>query len=195
MKRLFKKLKSKFLTIFGDIKVFKYPLWIVYDPCQYQICGQKLREILDLVQPGDIIARGYVNYLDGYFIPGKYSHTGVVISANTMIHSVAEGVCKVDILDFLQCDRCCIIRPKLASAVPVAIDRAHDYLGTKYDFSFSEGDDALYCHELTASCYKDLKIQKHIPTLFGGLIKKKEPVFLAQSFIESEDFKVIGEFE
>lgn len=195
MKKLIKYLKSKFLTIFGDIKVFKYPFWIVYDPEQYQIAGAKLREILNTLQPGDIIARGYVKYLDGYFIPGKYSHTGVYIGEDTMIHSVAEGVCKVDVLDFLQCDRCCIIRPKNRGAVPVAIDRAHMYLGTKYDFSFSAGDDALYCHELTASCYKDLKIEKHIPTLFGGLIKGKEPVYLAQSFIESEDFEVIGEFE
>ena len=195
MKKLIKYLKSKFLTIFGDIKVFKYPLWIVYDPEQYQIAGAKLREILNTLQPGDIIARGYVKYLDGYFIPGKYSHTGVYIGGDTMIHSVAEGVCKVDVLDFLQCDRCCIIRPKNRGAVPVAIDRAHMYLGTKYDFSFSAGDDALYCHELTAACFKDLKIEKHIPTLFGGLIKGKEPVYLAQSFMESEDFKVIGEFE
>ena len=195
MKKLIKYLKSKFLTIFGDIKVFKYPLWIVYDPEQYQISGAKLREILNALQPGDIIARGYVKYLDGYFIPGKYSHTGVYIGANTMIHSVAEGVCKIDVLDFLQCDRCCIIRPKNRGAVPVAIDRAHLYLGTKYDFSFSTGDDALYCHELTAACYKDLKLEKHIPTLFGGLIKGKEPVYLAQSFMESKDFEVIGEFE
>lgn len=195
MKKLVKFLKSKFLTIFGDIKVFKYPFWIVYDPEQYQISGTKLREILNVLQPGDIIARGYVNYLDGYFIPGRYSHTGIYIGADTMIHSVAEGVCKVDVLDFLQCDRCCIIRPKNRNAVTDAIDRAHMYLGTKYDFSFSAGDDALYCHELTAACYEGLKIEKHIPTLFGGMVKGKEPLYLAQSFIESEDFKVIGEWE
>ena len=52
---MFKKLRNWFLKIFGDIKVFPYPLWLVYDPDQYFIDGAKLREILDTVQPGDIL--------------------------------------------------------------------------------------------------------------------------------------------
>ena len=195
MKSLFKKIKDKFLTFFGDIKVFKYPFWIIYDPCQYQVEGKKLREILSALRPGDILCRGYVNYLDGYFIPGKYSHSGIFVGNNTVIHAIAEGVERCDVLDFLKCDCVCIVRPKDKHSTTLAVDRAHGYLGTNYDFNFTAGDEALYCHELTATCYREKKIKKHIPKLLWGLIKGKEPLYLAQSFIESDDFTVIGEFE
>ncbi len=195
MKKLFKFIKDKFLTFFGDIKVFKYPFWIVYDPCQYQVEGSKLREVLHTLKAGDILCRGYVNYLDGYFIPGKYSHSGIYVGGDTVIHSVAEGVCKCDVLDFLQCDCACIVRPKDHKAITLAIDRAHGYLGTNYDFNFSAGDEALYCHELSARCYREKKITKHIPKLLWGLIKGKEAVYLAESFIESEEFEVVMEVE
>ena len=36
---MFKWLKRKFLKIFGDIKIFKYPMWIVYDPSIYELEG------------------------------------------------------------------------------------------------------------------------------------------------------------
>ena len=195
---MLKKLKSWFLTIFGDIKVFKWPMFIVYDPVLYQLSGVKLRRVLDTLRVGDIVARGYVHYLDGFFIPGIFSHTGIYVGNNTIIHSTAEGVNRVDVLDFLQCDRCAIIRPKCSEESDViknAINRAFDYLHTctPYDFAFTAGDDALYCHEFTASCYKDIKIEKKIARLSGLLrwIRKKEPVYLAASFIENPNFDVV----
>lgn len=197
---MFKKIKSWFLKIFGDIKIFKWPMFIVYDPVLYQISGAKLREVVSALQPGDIVVRGYVHYADGYFIPGIYSHSGLYVGNNNVIHSTAEGVNRVDILDFLQCDRCAVIRPACedkASHITKAIERAHEYLGTPYDFAFTEGDDAFYCHEFTAACYKELRIEKKIARLSGLLkwIKKKEPVFLAESFMTSPDFKVILEIK
>jgi len=192
---MFRWLRRKFLTIFGDIKVFPWPMWIVYDPVVNQISGTKLREVLNTLKRGDVLARGYTRYLDGYFIPGVYSHTGIYIGDGMMIHSVAEGVCKIDVLDFLQCDRVAVIRPKTDklgdSIVDRAIETANSKIGTKYDFAFAPGDEELYCHEFTALCYKGLKLEKHIPTILWGLIKGKHPVYLAQSFIESEDFEVI----
>ena len=72
-----KKLYERLLTIFGDIKVFRYPLFIVYDPGSYQVKGDDVREVLDLIQPGDVLLRAYSNYLDGRFIPGIFSHAAV----------------------------------------------------------------------------------------------------------------------
>jgi hypothetical protein len=72
-----KKLYERLLTVFGDIKVFRYPLFLVYDPGSYQVKGDDVREALDVLQPGDILLRSYSNYLDGRFIPGVFSHAAV----------------------------------------------------------------------------------------------------------------------
>ena len=199
---MFRKLRNWFLKIFGDIKVFPYPLWLVYDPDQYFIDGEKLREIVDTIQPGDLVLRGYTHYLDGWFIPGKFSHSGIYVGNNTVIHSVAEGVTKIDILTFCQCDCVAICRPNVRSKglpyptqwyVDRAISKARFYLGRKYDFGFEEGDDALYCHELSACCYDKFGIEKKTARLSGPLkfIKMKEPVYLAVSFMENENFDVV----
>lgn len=202
MKRLFRKIWSRFLCIIGDIKVFPWPMFIVYDPVVCQLAGSKIRDVLKSVEVGDILVRGYSRYLDSAFIPGKYSHSGIYIGDGKMIHSVAEGVCEIDILDFLQADRCAIIRlsksidtSKRDSIIAEAIKLAKSYIGTKYDFFFTEGDSALYCHELTASCFPTCKIEKSIASALWGIIKKKEPVYLAQSFIDSPDFELILEKE
>ncbi|MGZ8191597.1 MAG: hypothetical protein ACXWTS_10275 [Methylococcaceae bacterium] len=69
-----KNLWEKFLTFFGDIKIYPHPLFIVYDPGSYRLKGPDVREILEKLQPGDILLRGYDNYLDGKFIGGTFSH-------------------------------------------------------------------------------------------------------------------------
>ena len=74
-----------------------------------------------------------------------------------------------------------------------ALRTAHNNLGKKYDFFFNDNEDALYCHEHTHSCYKSCDIKKKIASILWGLIKKKDPVYLAESFIESPDFEVILE--
>lgn len=72
-----KKLSEWFLTVFGDIKVFRFPFFLVYDPGSYQVKGDDVRALIDTLQPGDILLRAYTNYLDGKFIPGKFSHAAI----------------------------------------------------------------------------------------------------------------------
>lgn len=189
-----KKLKRILLTIFGDIKVFRWPLWIVYDPDMYGMTGSKIRAVLDIIKPGDIVLRGYRHYADGYFIPGKYSHSGIYVGDNMVVHAVAEGVSKIDILEFLMCDICCILRPKPIGAADGAVKKAISYIGTAYDFDFSKGNSALYCHELTAiSFLPHIRVERFIPKVFFGIIRGKDKVFLAQSFIESPNFETVYE--
>ena len=69
MKKLIYKCWSKFLNFFGDIKVFSYPFWLVYDPDDFQVSGKKVLDIIKTLKPGDVILRGYNKYLDGKFIP------------------------------------------------------------------------------------------------------------------------------
>lgn len=194
MRRLFYYIKSKFLTFFGDIKYFKFPFFLVYDPDEYLIDGEKTRDIMRKIKPGDLILRKYRHYLDGLFIPGKYSHTGIYIGNGKVIHAIAEGVSKIDLLDFVKCDYICILRPKEGQKEAIEKARECCIKGIPYDFSFKEGDKALYCHELGAVCYKNLNIEKKTPILFNGLIKSKTPRWLAESFLTSPDFKLIAEY-
>jgi len=186
----FYNLKSKFLTIFGDIKIYKYPMFFIYCPTSFQAKGKQTRDAISVLQPGDLILRGYTDYLDGRFQPGKYSHTGIYVGDGKMIHAVAEGVSEIDVIDFLRCDCFCILRP--SGGQEQAIERAHKYLGTPYDFNFETWNNKMYCHELAARCYNELKIAKTIPVVCKVI--KGKPAYLADSFLESPDFKVVYQF-
>ncbi len=154
-----KTLWENFLTFFGDIKIFQYPLFIVYDPGSYRIKGKDAREILGLLQPGDILLRGYDNYLDGKFIGGVFSHAGFyygkaaiedcpfpagdpqrelfIPGEQMVVHSMAEGVFMEDILTFTRCDKLAILRlPEQISKQPVETIRVID--------SFSAEEEAVY---------------------------------------------------
>lgn len=188
---------KKFLTIFGDIKVSKYPCWIMYDPEYFKMPGDQLLHIVRSIQPGDVILRGYDCYADGYLIPkveghGRYSHAGLYVGNDQVIHSVAPNVIKTHVLEFMECDRIAILRP--CSHQELAINKAYEYLDKKvpYDFGFIGGDDALYCYELCAECYKALSIPKKDASILCGLAKRKN-CFLASSFFESKDFQLVYE--
>ena len=187
---------KKFLTIIGDIKIFKTPMFVIYDnrPFDYNLRGRDIRQMEDLLKPGDIVLRGYDHYLDGYLIPGKYSHSGIYVGDHNIIHAIAEGVCEVDVIDFLQCDRACIMRPNKGQKKAIA--RAKKWIGTEYDFKFNSSDSsAFYCHELCACCYKDtIDVTAFYPNVFG----KKEVLwlgkqYLADSFIYNDNFEKIIE--
>lgn len=194
MKKIIYWLKSKFLTFFGDIKYFKFPFFFVYDPDDYLIDGPKMRDIMKKVRIGDLILRRYRHYLDGVFIPGKYSHTGIYIGEGKMIHAVAEGVTEIDLLDFIKCDGIIILRPASGQKKAVETAKQCERDGIPYDFDFKEGVKALYCHELGAVCYSNLRIEKKVPKLLGGLISSSTTRWLAESFLTSPDFRTIVEY-
>ena len=188
------KLWAKFLTQFGSIKVFKFPMFIVYDPSYFKMDGVHVRKAIDVIKPGDVILRGYDNYLDSWFIDDelKYSHAAVYVGNNQVIHAVAEGVSKIDILDFMQCDRICIFRPSAFQEEAIAKAEKFVENNVPYDFIFQKGDSALYCFELAAECYKKLNVQKIKLKKFFGLLHKT--VYLARSFRDNESFKCVFEY-
>lgn len=127
-----KRLAERFLTVFGDIKVFRWPMFVVYDPGSYKVRGAHMREAMKRVRPGDILLRRYDSYLDGFFIPGYFSHVGMYLGEVTeadaahvpesmrgrvktgeqmVIHALAEGVLMEDLFDFFRCDGLLIVRP------------------------------------------------------------------------------------
>lgn len=192
MKKFLYKLWSKFLTAFGEIKIFKFPMFLVYDPHYFSVGGEQVLDIISILEPGDIILRGYDNYLDGCFIPDplSFSHGAIYIGNGKIIHAVAEGVSETNVIEFTRCDRIAIFRPKRYQRR--AISRAKKFLKNKtpYDFGFNNSVSSLYCFELCGLCYDKL----NIPTLsikkFFGLIKK-ENIFLAESFVKSNDLTCI----
>jgi non-ribosomal peptide synthetase component E (peptide arylation enzyme) len=59
----------------GDIKVYSFPMWMVYAPQGYLIKGEETEEIMKIIKPGDILLRGYNDYLDGKVIKGYYKQS------------------------------------------------------------------------------------------------------------------------
>ncbi|HKI61673.1 MAG TPA: hypothetical protein VKA31_05205 [Mariprofundaceae bacterium] len=97
------------LTWFGDLKFFKFPPILVYDPGSYKVKGEDTREVIDIIQKGDIVLRAYDHYIDGLFIPGLFSHVGFFYgnatardrkSAGTMIDDNPEKLARVQKEEF-----------------------------------------------------------------------------------------------
>lgn len=194
LKFLLYRIKSEALRIFGDVKIFKWPLFAVYDPDAYGMDGDHIQRALKIAKPGDVFLRGYTHYADGYFIPGDYSHGALYVGDGKIIHAVAQGVSEIDAIDFMMCDRIAILRPD--SNQEKAVTRAQKFLEDKipYDYGFVRGVDALYCFELVAESYPEFEIQKKTASILGGLVKKKDPVYLAESMFECPRFKKVFEF-
>ena len=126
------RLIDRLITILGDLKVFPWPMFLIYDPGGYQLKGPAMREVMRRVQPGDILLRGYRHYLDSYFIPGYFNHAGLYLGwvgerdverveldggrkrfragEQMVIHALAEGVVMEDLLNFCRCDYMAILR-------------------------------------------------------------------------------------
>jgi len=190
MMTFLKKLKTTFLNILGDIKLYPFPFFMVYDPSTFNIKGFHTRQALNRIQTGCIVLRGYKCYADGYFIPGDFSHSGIYVGDGQVIHAVAEGVEYIDLIDFLRCDRFCILKPKDQMLGADAARNAMGYIGKPYDFDFVDGEDAFYCHEMTNACYSSLNLQKHEVRLFGIKVR---PRFTCDTFLECDAFEKIME--
>src|SRR5574340_1474902 len=84
---------SWFLTRLGDIGcAFAPPL----------VRAKDIRACLAIIQPGDVICRKYIYYLDSYLIPGTYSHSGLYCGNDTVIHSVAVVAEEIDVIDYIK---------------------------------------------------------------------------------------------
>ena len=157
------------IKIFGNIQFFPAPFHLVLNgDTHYQIKGPEMREILNKIEPGDILLRRYDRYVSSWFIPGYYKHVAIVSSKESIIQATTGGTFEEDILTFLRADEVAILRIKKLPKreVSKAIKFAKNQIGKPYDFSFSSHDKRFYCSELVAACYEnrflDLKTGKKI---------------------------------
>ncbi len=174
---MFKKIWCKFLTIFGDIKVFKFPMFIIYQPKGYRVTGKETENVLNVIQDGDILVRGYYDYLDGKIIKGFFSHAGFYYGEHKVIHAIAEGVVEEHIIDFCRCDYLAILRflPEdiTSEDIKIAQQNALEIVGYKYDFEFDGGDNELYCTQAVLRIWNHkLKVTPEKVTELFGLIKR-----------------------
>jgi hypothetical protein len=133
-----KTLYERIVTVLGDILVYRWPMFLLYNPSGYRVKGEDVRELIDRIRPGDILVRGYDNYLDGRIIPGYFSHVGLYLGDVTqadadavarvsqgllpggkprvktgkdmVIHALAEGVLTEDVINFCRCDYMAVLR-------------------------------------------------------------------------------------
>lgn len=194
MKKFFSKIWVKFVEIFGSIKIFRFPLFIVYDPSEYEMNGVHIQEALNALQPGDIILRGYNHYLDGYFVddPHGYSHGAIYVGNDIIIHAIAKGVSEIHAIDFMKCDRICILRPISGQNEAIEIAKNFAKENIPYDFHFHYGTSALYCFELCAFAYPNLDVKRIKFKKMLGLLKRN--AYLADSFRQNKNFKIVFEF-
>lgn len=147
----------------ADIRVYMGG-FVLFGSSYYQIKGPHQREIMDCVQPGDILLRKYNHYIGSVFISlisGTYwSHAAVYVGdyngePGRVIHLVSNGATNEDILTFTRCDNIAVLRCDDDEYIKTAIIRAkqHYEQGTEYDYMFRPGNDTFYCSEFVMDCY------------------------------------------
>lgn len=158
--RLLILIRNTLLNILGDIKLFKYPFFMVYDPKSYRFKGNDFNQVLDVIQEGDVLLRRFDGYLNTYFIPGYWNHAGIYIGGkeHKIIHAVSEGVIIETIFDFCKTDHLIILRPNF-KIDPVEFSKKIESVlakRTQYDFAFNFEDETdLSCSELVWFMYKN----------------------------------------
>ena len=179
------------LSFIFNTKYSRYPMFLQYIDCTHRVTGNDYFEAKKLLQEGDIILRGHDNFLSGFIIPGKYSHSGIYKGDDRVIHSTVEnGVHESNLVEFMRCDRFMALRPICGQIM----HNARKYIGRKYDNEL-EDDDEYYCHEFVAAVLNDCNFgirKKQASTLFG-LIKKD--IFCADSFLENCHLEKIMEID
>jgi len=138
------------LEFSADLKFHPYPMFVIYKPKQHKVTLEEVRQILNIMEPGDGLLRSFHGYLNTIFTPGIYSHVAIVEDNKTIIHAVGEGVVREDILKFCRCDSLCLFRPIASKEVRLkAVKNASDMVAMQimYDYEFEAGDDQVYCTE------------------------------------------------
>ena len=163
-------LQSKFLEYFGRVKVSKFPPFLYISPVSFALKGIHYYESIQDLEPGDILLRGFDDYLDGFFIPGKYSHAGLYIGkmglgVRQVIHAMSPDVQMTDLVTFMRAERIAVIRPNVSeSDRQNAVTRAMGNLGKPYDYDFvfeeqDSVDSRFSCSELVWNAYEPVRKQ------------------------------------
>jgi hypothetical protein len=151
---LFKTIKNNLIAFFADIRIYIGGI-VLFGESHYQIKGPHLRQILDVIQPGDILLRRYDHYLGSLLIPGYWSHVAIYVGDGKVVHMLREGITEEDILTFTRCDNILILRSKNSGLIKSAIEytKKELSLNVQYDYDFKADNEELYCCELVYNAF------------------------------------------
>jgi hypothetical protein len=143
------KFKDKLISWVADIRLYTGGI-VFFGASSYQVKGPDMRNILNILHPGDVLLRRYDHYFGSIFIPGYWSHAALYEGDNQVLHMLGHGMTREDILTFMRTDHIAILRCEDEEKVKDAIERAQKLFDahTEYDYEFETDDDQLYCSEL-----------------------------------------------
>ncbi|BAP56405.1 hypothetical protein THII_2108 [Thioploca ingrica] len=123
---------QRVLKLSNATQVVKRPPFIIYRPHHFALNGTHTREIMELVEPGDILVRYFNHYLSRLLIRGTFTHVGFYLgevnethlkqlakidnpdqfklSKQMVIHTSGDQVYLEDIIDFCRCDGLAVMR-------------------------------------------------------------------------------------
>jgi len=159
---MFYSIKKKMLSWMSTVKISPYPFFIILGgKTDYSINGSHIRLIMKNLQPGDILLSKKNVFLTSLGIPGYWSHVGLYVGNNKVIHVDGDGLHNCDILDFTDADNIAIYRLQSSienkqKIINLALEKAQK-LTTKdieYDYDFDlSSDKKFFCTELVYHCY------------------------------------------
>jgi len=117
--------------------------------------GDEIRSILYVLEPGDILLRKWRGYLNAILTGGNYSHAGMYVGNNTVVHAMADGVIEEDILDFCRSDSICVLCIRNGDKRK-AVRKIKKLVGAPYDYDFLPGNKKYYCTEIVSVCYDNI---------------------------------------
>jgi len=180
MKKMLYKILSKIVTFLGDIHFYgwKYPFWFIIKVPEFKLTGKHYEEVKSIILPGDILLRNTDRYLDSYMIPGFWTHAGIYIENNNVVHAISDGVVVEDLITFMRTDYLCVLRAS-ESLRERCLALTQEIVNKEYDFVFDFNDTNRFsCTELVYFCYHSI-----IPVTkrWGKLIVIGDDIFKCDS--------------
>lgn len=153
------KVPTWIIKFIQNIYIHKYPFFIQYKPHHHKVKGFEVRRIMNNIKLGDILTRRFDGYLTTKFIPGFWSHSGMYIGKNKVIHATGKGVIIEDILDFCRTDSVGVYRLNtnneyISTAIKNA--KAMEKKHINYDYRFKNDNGAVYCTEMINEAYNKM---------------------------------------
>jgi len=176
-------MKASVISWFADIRIYKGG-FVLFGPSSYQLKGNTMRQILNQIQPGDILLRRYSHYVGSLLISGYFSHAAIYVGDNEIIHMLGDGIDKEDILVFLRCDGIALLRPKTPELAQKIVQNAKMYfdLRIRYDYDFNTRDsDKFYCTEFVDKCADNIVLKS----------LKKRKAIIPDDFLNETLFDII----
>ena len=187
IKKITKEIKNKLFTFFGDIRIYKYPFFLLYHPKGYKIKGENFKKVAQNIKSYDVLLRRYDTYVDKVFIPGWWNHAAIVEKADgpfsTIVHATSDGVCRESLFDFMKTDYVCVLRPLFPVNKFEMNHEIKKIVGLEYDFDFNFDDaSAFSCTEVINYLFRHYRTGIEPTQFLGQKVVPPDNIYNAPGF-------------